>query len=81
MWQEGALVPPLAHRPSVGRLERAGVKNRPNNVQKVLGTIPVLSDNKEKTRLAASSTPRYPQSLGTHTNTNTNTNTNININY
>ena len=38
------------------------LKNRPNHVQKVLGTIPVLSDDKEKTRLAASSTPRYPQS-------------------
>ena len=55
------MAPPLAHCPSVGRLERAGVKNRPNHVQQVLGTIPVLSDNKEKPRLAASSTPRYPR--------------------
>ena len=55
-WQEGGFAPPLAHRQSVGRLERAGVRNRPNHVQKVLGTIPVLSDNKEKNRLAASST-------------------------
>ena len=61
-WQEGGpslLLLPTARR-SVDWSGRV-FKNRPNHVQKVLGTIPVLSDNKEKTRLAASSTPRYPQ--------------------
>ena len=62
-WQEGG--PSLILLPTIRRSVDSSwrvLKNRPNHVQKVLGTIPVLSDDKEKTRLAASSTPRYPQS-------------------
>ena len=64
MARGGGFAHPLAHHPSVGRLELAGVEEptEPCAESSIIGTIPVLSDDKEKTRLAASSTPRYPQS-------------------
>ena len=53
-WQERGLAPPLAHRPSGRETGAGGRKNRPNHAQNGLVIFPVLTDNKQKTRLAAS---------------------------
>ena len=53
-WQVRGLAPPLAHCPSGREIGAGGRKNRPNHAQKGLGIIPVLTDNKQKTRLDAS---------------------------
>ena len=51
--KKGAWLLLLLTAPPVGRLERAGVcVNRPNHVQKVLGTVLVVADDKQKTPIS-----------------------------